>query len=75
MSKLVEKSEDKVTPVNVLFFFSRLKDWLQGYLMEQEPPAMDVKVLANFPDNILYKHAVALWIRGYNMLCEKQDGR
>ena len=35
---------------------------------------MDIRVLAAFPEGVLYKHAVALWIRGYNMLCEKQDG-
>lgn len=58
-----------------LFVLFRLKDWLEGYLGEQEPPTMDIRVLTNFPVDILYKHAVDLWVKGYEMLCEKLGGR
>ena len=58
----------------ILVYFSLKDYWVIGYLETQDMPPIDVRIFSTFPQEILCKHAVSLWVRGYEILCEKKDG-
>ncbi|XP_053396339.1 E3 ubiquitin-protein ligase rnf213-alpha-like isoform X2 [Mercenaria mercenaria] len=55
-------------------FDRKLGEWLYVYVDSMDNPPLEVAVLTDFPEEILYRHSVHTWVNAYRMLREKQTG-
>ncbi|XP_060599995.1 E3 ubiquitin-protein ligase RNF213-like [Ruditapes philippinarum] len=47
---------------------NKISEWLYGYMDSLDNPCIDLEVLGDFPEELLFKHSVKLWMVTYSQL-------